>query len=168
MLESVARIGRHFGAVSAQPNPFHPVLRPLAPGDLDAVYAIETRSYPFPWTRGIFEECLKIGYGCFGLQAGPDLAGYAIHNWAAGESHLLNLCVSPDWQRRGFGKVLLDHALAHARASGAGVMFLEVRPSNQAALALYARRGFTEIGRRPAYYRAGDGREDAVVMQRTL
>ncbi|KAA9130792.1 ribosomal-protein-alanine N-acetyltransferase [Marinihelvus fidelis] len=154
--------------MSAQPNPFHPVLRPLVEADLDAVFEIEISAYPFPWTRGIFSECLRVGYGCYGLQAGPDLAGYAIHNWAAGESHLLNLCVSPDWQRRGFGSILLDHAIDHARVCGAEVMFLEVRPSNPGAIALYERRGFTEIGRRPAYYRAGDGREDAVVMRLPL
>lgn len=154
--------------MSAQPNPFHPVLRALTAGDVDAMFAIERTTYPYPWTRGIFAECLKIGYGCFGLHSGPDLTAYSIHNWAAGESHLLNLCVHPDWQRRGLGGILLDHAIAHAHSMGSTVMFLEVRPSNSAAMALYGRRGFREIGRRPAYYRSDDGREDAVVMRLDL
>jgi len=151
--------------VSAQARGVHPLIRALRTADLDAVMAIEFASYPFPWTRGIFTECLRIGYGCHGLQVGTELVGYAIHNWAAGESHLLNLCVHPQWQRQGYGSLLLEQAIKHARNQDCTTMFLEVRPSNPDAERLYARRGFNRIGIRPGYYRAEEGREDAVVMQ---
>lgn len=154
--------------MSARAQSLHPLIRPLHPADLEAVLAIEEANYPFPWTRGIFDECLRVGYGCFGLQLGRDLGGYSIHNWGADEAHLLNLCVHPQWQRHGFGGMLLEHAISHAVGLGCEVMFLEVRPSNPDAARLYRRRGFREIGRRPAYYRASGGREDAIVMRMAL
>lgn len=154
--------------MSAEPRALHPVIRPLREDDLDAVIAIEEAAYPFPWTRGIFAECLRVGYGCIGVSLDGALAGYVIFNWGAGESHLLNLCVHPEHQRRGLGGLLLTQALERARALGCNAMFLEVRPSNPAAQAMYARRGFEAVGRRPRYYRSADGREDAIVMRRTL
>jgi len=145
-----------------------PLIRPLGPGDLDAVCAIEEASYPFPWTRGIFEGCLRAGYAAFGLLVEGELAGYAISNWGAGESHLLNLCVHPRWRRHGFGRTLLEYSVAHARALDCHVMFLEVRPSNTDAGRLYRQFGFSEIGMRPAYYQAEGGREDALLMRLDL
>lgn len=154
--------------MSAEPRALHPVLRPLREDDLDAVIAIETAAYPFPWTRGIFAECLRVGYGCYGLTLDGVLAGYVILNWAAGESHLLNLCVAPEHQGRGYGALLLGQALDRARKAGCDAMYLEVRPSNPAAAAMYRRRGFRVVGRRPDYYRAEAGREDAIVMRCAL
>ena len=154
--------------MSAHPSPLHPLIRTLAPGDLDAVMRIEEASYPFPWTRGIFADCLRVGYACNGLQVGSELVGYSIFNWAAGECHLLNICVDPDWRRHGFGSILLEHAIAQAESARCRIMFLEVRPSNPGAARMYRHRGFREIGRRAGYYRAAAGREDAIVMQLEL
>ena len=109
-----------------------------------------------------------MGYACFGLQLDDQLVGYTISNWGAGESHLLNLCIQPDHRKQGFGKILLEHSIGHARALDCHVMFLEVRPSNVDAGRLYSLRGFTEAGSRPAYYQAKDGREDALVMRLDL
>ncbi|MDX1459834.1 MAG: ribosomal protein S18-alanine N-acetyltransferase [Xanthomonadales bacterium] len=145
-----------------------PLIRPLWRDDLPAIIEIEQASYPFPWTEGIFIECIRAGYGCFGAQLEQSLAGYSVHNWGAGEAHLLNLCVDERWRRRGFGRMLLEHAIAHARVQGCTVMFLEVRPSNVDAGRLYHARGFREIGTRPAYYQAEGGREDALVMKLDL
>ncbi len=154
--------------MSAEPRSFHPVLRALREEDLEAVAAIEQAAYPFPWTPGIFRECLRVGYGCHGVWLDGDLAGYVIFNWAAGESHLLNLCIHPARQRQGLGGLLLEHAIGHARAQDCASMFLEVRPSNPGAAEIYRRRGFREIGRRPGYYRSEEGREDAIVMRLAL
>lgn len=175
----------------AEPHPFHPLVRALGRGDLDRIMEIELAAYPYPWTRGIFSDCLRVGYDCWGLQLGLRLVGYSIQADAAGESHLLNLCVAPEWQRRGCGRVLLEHAVRIARAHGCESMYLEVRPSNPAGIALYARHAFTVVGRRPDYYSAGTaadaagtgdtaatspagaveagrGREDALVMRLDL
>lgn len=151
--------------MSAAPRSMHPVIRPLEHGDLDAIIAIEEAAYPFPWTRGIFSECLRVGYGCLGVFLDGVLCGYVIFNWAAGESHLLNLCVHPDRQGRGLGGLLLSRAIERARVLDCQAMYLEVRPSNPEAASLYERRGFRVVGRRPDYYRSTEGREDAIVMR---
>lgn len=117
---------------------------------------------------GIFAECLRVGYGCIGVQLGSELSGYAIYNMGAGESHLLNLCVDPQVQRRGLGRLLLEHTITTTRSLGCKALFLEVRPSNPGAAEMYRARGFSLIGRRPDYYRAEKGREDALVMRLEL
>jgi ribosomal-protein-alanine N-acetyltransferase len=154
--------------VSAQPEFCHYLVRPLVESDLDRVMEIELDAYPHPWTRGIFADCLRVGYECWGLQVGSELSGYTVLTHAAGESHLLNLCVAPQWQGRGLGSILLAHARRLAVAHGCRYMFLEVRPSNESAIALYRKRGFVMVGERPAYYADGDGREDAIVMRCAL
>jgi ribosomal-protein-alanine N-acetyltransferase len=146
----------------------HPLIRRLGFEDVDRVYQIEKLAYPFPWTRGLFVDCLRAGYACFGLQMGKVLAGYAIFNWAADEAHLLNLCVHPDWQHRGYGSLLLEYTINHVARLGNESVFLEVRASNSRAAGLYENRGFAIIGQRPAYYQAGESREDAIVMRLNL
>lgn len=143
----------------------HPLIRRLSQDDVDRVYEIEKLAYPFPWSRGLFVDCLHAGYAFFGLQIGKDLAGYTIFNWAVGEAHLLNLCIHPDWQRRGYGSLLLEYTINHVVRQGNKAMFLEVRTSNTHAARLYKARGFKVIGNRRSYYQAGDGREDAIVMR---
>ena len=95
----------------ADPKALHNLVRELGEADLDRIMEIEQSAYPFPWTSGIFADCIRVGYECSGLQVGPTLIGYAIQSQAAGESHLLNLCVAPDWQGLGYGTMLLDHGL---------------------------------------------------------
>jgi len=139
-------------------------LRPMREGDLDAVIAIETRAYPFPWTRGIFRDCLHAGHAMWVLESNDVVVGYGVLNIAAGEAHVLNLCVAPEAEGRGHGRHLLRALLRVARGGGAMRVFLEVRPSNPRAIALYHDEGFNEIGRRPRYYPSHAGREDAIVM----
>ena len=139
-------------------------LRVMREADLDTVMAIERRAYPFPWTRGIFRDCLRAGYPAWVLEEGDATIGYAVLSLAAGEAHILNLCTDPERQGHGHGRHLLRALLQLARDRGAQRVFLEVRPSNAAATALYHGEGFNEIGRRPRYYPAIGGREDAIVM----
>jgi len=146
----------------------HPLIRRLTLADVDSAYAIEQIAYPFPWTRGIFVDCLRVGYACFGLQFGKQLAGYTIFSWAAGEAHLLNLCVHPAWQSRGYGSLLLEYTISHVARLEIEALFLEVRESNPRATTLYKNRGFKVVGHRRSYYQAGDKREDAIVMQLVL
>lgn len=145
-----------------------PSLRPMHADDLGAVMQIELRAYPFPWTPGIFSDCLRVNHPAWVLHRGGRIVGYGVLSVAAEEAHVLNVCVDPDEQGRGHGRQLL-RALVHlARGRGARRLFLEVRPSNKAAIALYDNEGFNEIGRRPRYYPAHDGREDALVMAMEL
>ena len=136
--------------------------------DLDVVLAIEQRAYPFPWTRGIFRDCLRADYPAWVLVEDGLVIGYGVLSLAADEAHVLNVCAAPEVQGRGHGRRLLRSLLQLARGRGAHRVFLEVRPSNAAAIALYHDEGFNEIGRRPRYYPAHDGREDAIVMAMEL
>lgn len=145
-----------------------PRYRRMTGADLDRVAGIESRIYPHPWTRGNFGDSLAAGYHCWVVECGGELTGYTVAMIAAGEAHLLNLSVAEGWQRRGIGRELLRFVLKLARDYGAASIFLEVRPSNLAAHALYAGAGFGEIGVRRGYYPAGEGREDAVVLQLEL
>jgi ribosomal-protein-alanine N-acetyltransferase len=141
-----------------------PVLRPMRPGDVDEVLAIERDIYAHPWTLGNFRDSLQAGYSCWVLAHGRELVGYGVVMIGVQEAHLLNLSVRREWQRRGLGRQLLEHFLEVALEAGARRMFLEVRPSNAAARALYAARGFQEIAVRRGYYPAAGGREDAILM----
>ncbi|NCF63716.1 MAG: ribosomal protein S18-alanine N-acetyltransferase [Gammaproteobacteria bacterium] len=152
----------------AEPESFHSVLRRLNGGDLDRIMEIELAAYPYPWTRGIFADCIRVGYDCWGLQEGEQLIGYCIQTHAAGENHLLNLCVAPGWQRRGLGSILLSHAVRLARLQNCCCIFLEVRPSNPAGIRLYEKNGFSVVGERPGYYRSEEGKENAIVMKLDL
>ena len=142
-----------------------PKYRHMTAADLDAVVAIEEAIYPYPWTRGNFSESLAAGYHCWIAECGGEIAGYCVVAIGAGEAHLLNMSVAAPWQRRGIGREVLGFVLRLARESDAARILLEVRPSNEAARALYATAGFAGIATRRDYYPAGGSREDAIVLQ---
>jgi ribosomal-protein-alanine N-acetyltransferase len=143
-------------------------IRLMQPADLKAVAAVERDAYQYPWSLGIFRDCLLAGYYCLVLDVGGVVTGYGIMSIAAGEAHLLNLCVHPEAQRQGLGRRLLETLMQKAADAEADKVFLEVRPSNRIALQLYRSAGFTQIGIRPAYYQSEYGREDAVILAATL
>ncbi len=145
-----------------------PLCRPMHDGDVRAVMEIERRAYQFHWTEGIFRDCLRVGYCCWVMEVAGAMVGYGVMSLVVGEAHLLNICVSPDWQRQGYGRMLLEHFMELARERGAGQMFLEVRLSNQGAIALYHGRGFNEVGMRKNYYPGEKGREDALILAKEL
>ena len=143
-------------------------LRPMCEGDLDAVMAIEQVAYPYPWTRGIFRDCLRADYPAWVLDDGQRIIGYGVLSVAADEAHVLNVCVRSGMHGQGLGRRMLRSLMQIARARKVQRLFLEVRPSNSPAIALYDSEGFNEIGRRPRYYPAKQGREDAIVMAMEL
>lgn len=141
---------------------------PMAVSDLDQVLDIERASFPTPWTRAAF--CYEIEQNkvarCTAMRARGDVVGYLCF-WEIGhEIHITNLAVHPEWRRRGVARRLLAAALAEGIARGVTLAFLEVRPSNTRALALYESLGFQVIGRRNGYY--FDTGEDALVMEARL
>lgn len=141
-----------------------PDFRPMRTADLDRVMEVEPTLYSHPWTRGNFDDSLVAGYSCWVVECAGALAGYGVLMIGVREAHLLNLSVAMAWQRRGFGRMLLEHFVRVARGSDAAQLFLEVRPSNGAARQLYVEFGFREISVRRGYYPAGRGREDAILM----
>lgn len=140
----------------------------MLPADLKTVTRIEHTAYEYPWSLGIFRDCMLAGYYSLALDVNGVTTGYGIMSVAAGEAHILNLCVHPSSQRMGYGRQLLDALLDRARQCEVRKVFLEVRPSNQAALSLYYSIGFVQIGIRAAYYHAAHGREDAIVLALAL
>ena len=116
----------------------------------------------------MFRDCLLAGYQCSVLERNGEVAGYSILSIAAGEAHILNICVHPDFRSMGYGEKLLNDLLFRARSSSVREIFLEVRPSNEHALALYKKKDFHKVADRPAYYQASKGREDASVLVKKL
>lgn len=143
-------------------------LRPMREVDLPDVMDVECAAYPHPWSEGIFRDCLRVGYSCWVILMDRRIVAHGVMSVAAGECHILNLCVHPEWQGRRIGRTMLRRLLASARRRNADTAFLEVRGSNHAALALYELEGFCEVGVRRGYYPHAKGREDAIVMARSL
>ncbi|MGI9308641.1 MAG: ribosomal protein S18-alanine N-acetyltransferase [Gammaproteobacteria bacterium] len=141
-----------------------PEIRPMQHGDLSNVAELESCAYKYPWSIGIFRDCLLADYVSVVLERNSVVLGYGIMSVAAAEGHLLNLCVDVNFRRRGYGRHLLDYLRKHALESGVERLFLEVRASNQAALDLYENAGFCQLGVRKAYYKSDTEREDAVVL----
>lgn len=143
-------------------------LRPMQAADLDTVSRIEPTIFPYPWTRGNFSDSLSAGHRCWVYERDGELFGYAVMMLVLDEAHLLNISIAAPWQGKGYGRNLLAHMMDIGRQHGALNMFLEVRPSNHAALSLYESVGFNEMAIRRGYYPAPEGREDAVLMGAAL
>ena len=140
----------------------------LTEKDLPSILHIEQRCYQFPWSAGVMKDCLTGGYLCRGLLNSDGLIGYGILSVAVGECHVLNICVDPEFQGQGIAAIFLRLLLNDAKTWDAEIAFLEVRASNRAALSLYSKLGFSEIGCRKNYYRNGENREDALVLSLPL
>ena len=143
-------------------------LRPMRKRDLAQITAIESRAYQYPWSSGIFQDCLRVGYSCWVYEDRRCIQAYAIMAIAAAECHVMNLTVNPAVHGQGVGRAVLRRLIAIASDHGADTMLLEARPSNHAALKLYRSEGFNELGTRRAYYPARGGREDAVILAKAL
>jgi ribosomal-protein-alanine N-acetyltransferase len=145
-----------------------PKLRPMSVSDLDAIMAIERVNFPFPWTEGNFKDSMNSGYLCLVMEQAKQVMGYAVLMMVLDEAHLLNISVAQSHQGQGWGRYLLVQMMEMGCGKGGLNMFLEVRPSNHSALGLYESMGFNEMGIRPGYYQAHNGREDAILMGMAL
>lgn len=142
-------------------------LRLLTADDVDSVMALEQSAHSHPWRRSSFEDCLKGRQKCWLAEYQNNLVGYVVVTHGGGDAELLNLAVSPKFQRKGIGSVLLQHAI-QCVAGHADMLFLEVRVSNRKAIELYSKEGFFEVGHRKNYYPTVNGHEDALLMASQL
>lgn len=142
--------------------------RPMTLVDVPAVVAVERGSYLFPWSEGVFRDCVRVGYLCRVVEFDGEIGGYGIMSYGAGEAHILNICIRNDLRGAGVGRRLMDFLLSRARDAEMQDVFLEVRPSNPVAIRMYESLGFAKVGVRKAYYQATGGREDALVYKRVL
>jgi [ribosomal protein S18]-alanine N-acetyltransferase len=143
-------------------------IRPMRTSDVADVVAIERASYQFPWSEGIFRDCLRVGYVCRVATINRGVSGYGVMSVGAGEAHILNLCIGAAYRCRGVGRRLLGYLVERAAAAGMSEAFLEVRPTNTTAIRLYQAMGFEQVGMRRGYYQAVGGREDAAVLKLAL
>ncbi len=143
-------------------------IREMTTNDLGKIIDVEVAAYEHPWTLGIFRDCLRVGYSCWVYEDNSAVVGYGIVMFSGAESHVLNLCVHPGSQRRGVGRLMLNHLTQVSRESGADTILLEVRQSNVIAMQLYLSADFHELGVRSGYYPDHDGREDALILAKSL
>lgn len=145
------------------------ILRDMTEDDLESVLRIEREVHAYPWTPGNFSDALRSKYICKIYESETDgMLGYAVLMPAVDEAELLDIAIDAKHQRRGFGGKMLEELAALARRANMRRMVLEVRASNEAAIGLYRKSGFTDIGLRRDYYQAKNGREDAILMGRNL
>ena len=143
-------------------------IRQVSESHLQAILEIEQQAYEFPWTAGLLKDCLKTNYHFYALFRDERILAYGIMSCVLNEAHILNLCVSPPYQRQGLGRDMLDFLLQKAEQLETHTVFLEVRESNQVAQELYEKLGFNQLGNRRGYYPGSEGREDAILYARAL
>src|SRR4029077_4187343 len=144
------------------------VIRAMRGSDVPDVVCIVGASYTFPWSEGIFRDCLRVGYICRAVTVSRQVMAYGVMSLGAGEAHILTVCVAQGYRCGGVGGRLLHSLIEHAGSAGMADAYLEVRPSNPAAIRLYLSLGFEQVGMRRGYYQAATGREDAAVLRRAL
>lgn len=148
----------------SRPLPQTLEIAPMGENDLDRLVAIEAAVQNFPWSAGNFRDSQAAGHSIWVLRSDEAVLGFAITLQVLDEAHLLNIGLAGERHGEGLGARLLQHAIDVCRGQGAIRMFLEVRPSNARAVALYQRFDFRHVGTRKAYYPALDGREDALIF----
>ncbi|WP_333011443.1 ribosomal protein S18-alanine N-acetyltransferase [Kluyvera sichuanensis] len=136
----------------------------LSTTDLPRAFQIETRAHAFPWSEKTFASNQGERYLNLQLSVDGEMAAFAITQIVLDEATLFNIAVDPAYQRRGLGRELLEHLIDALDAQGVVTLWLEVRASNHAAIALYESLGFNEATIRRNYYPTADGREDAIIM----
>ena len=149
-------------------NPLPILIRELSVSDLAKLVSIEADTQVSPWSEAAFQRCFDASYPGWVIELGAEMVGFIFISMASGECHVLNLCIHPTLQRQGLGRQLLTSALMWAKQRGAGIVYLEVRRSNQGAIMLYRKMNFKLIGERKSYYNTPKGPEDALVFARDL
>lgn len=148
----------------------HPELsfRRMKTDDVAQIMQVEKSVYQYPWTEGIFNDCIRVGYECWLAEIDETMVAHAVISIAAGESHILNISVDNQYQGQGIGKRFIEFLVDIAKSKKVSTILLEVRPSNVQAINCYIATGFNEIGCRKDYYPAPNGREDALLFAREI
>ena len=121
------------------------VITEMTSDHIAVVSDIEQRSYRFPWSKVVFEDCIQSAYKCFVLKINNDVIGYAVLSLSKFDAQILNLCVDKEFRCLGYAENLLNFLISEVRELKIKEMFLEVRPSNSEAVSLYLKKGFEKI-----------------------
>lgn len=156
----------HHGANVTEPSEY--LFRTMTEDDLDAVMRVELSGHVYPWSAKIFMDCMRTGYRCEVVEWRAEIIAFSVIQLIVGEAHILNVCVHSDRRQQGLGSKILSKVLDIAEKGKIHSIFLEVRPSNRAALNLYEKFGFIEVGLRKQYYPTANGREDALILAKEL
>ena len=149
-------------------------LEPLTVADSAALAALHREDFARPWTgdefAGLLEQDTVFGYGAREVGHGAKApVGFVLARLAGGEGEILTIAVARSQRRQGLGWQLMDAVLRELHAERAEALFLEVDETNVAAIALYRRLGFREVGKRANYYQSSEhGPTGALVMRRDL
>jgi [ribosomal protein S18]-alanine N-acetyltransferase len=143
------------------------VIRPMTDADIDRVTLLEQKLFTDPWPRSAFEQDVSPDTGDFIIaEIDGVLCGYAGYILVMGEANLTNIAVAVEFRGKSIAKILLNCILEIAQKADCFSIFLDVRPSNEAAISLYRKYGFYDLYRRPNYYHTPI--EDALVMVKNL
>ncbi|WP_243836995.1 ribosomal protein S18-alanine N-acetyltransferase [Psychromonas algicola] len=145
-------------------NLLNPSIIAMAVTDIPAVLTIECAAHSHPWSEKLFLSNFGKRYINHILIIEDEIIGYFIASYVAGEVTLLNIAIAPKYQGKGLGQKLLTYLIQFSHKLEQQEIWLEVRASNQSAIAIYQKLDFVEVDIRPAYYPAENGREDAIVM----
>lgn len=143
------------------------LFQPMREENLPFVVAIEKAVHYSPWSIKNFQDSLRSSDQCWTISIDHKIVGYGIVSCAGGDAELLNIALDHHWRRHGFARALLLHLIELVKLQ-AETLFLEVRQSNDAAIALYQSLEFNEVGVRPNYYPDKKGREDALIFAKSL
>lgn len=144
------------------------IIRALNKSDIQQMLAIESAVHISPWSEETFKVCFQTGYLCWGIEIDNKIIGFIVVSLKIEECHILNVVVANAYQHQGYGRKLMEYALALAKDSGAGIVYLEVRRSNSRAISLYRKLQFHMVGERKAYYPTVAGLEDALIFAKSL
>ncbi|XID76002.1 ribosomal protein S18-alanine N-acetyltransferase [Alkanindiges sp. WGS2144] len=142
-------------------------IRVMTLADLPRVHFIEQQVQSHPWSQQLFIDSIQAGHQCTVLELDGTIAGFCILQKVLDEANLLLMAIASEYQKQGLGYQLLEQSI-QALGTGCNMIFLEVRQSNQAAIALYEKMGFAQIDLRKNYYPTAQGKEHAVIMALTL
>lgn len=141
-------------------------IRPMLLDDISIVTMIEQRSYAHPWSAELLTDCVKVGLDCWVIEEAGEVKGFAIVGVEGEDSHLMNICIDPQARRQSYGEMLLCFLLDYSRDKGKESFYLEVKPTNLAAIKLYQKHGFIQEAIVENYYQEGDEPEDALVFRK--
>ena len=139
-------------------------IRKITNFDMEPILAIENEAYEFPWSKGIFQDCLTSSYQFYVYEVDDEIRGYIIFSTVLDEVSLLNICIAPEYQQKGYGRDFLNWLISYVKTQGFKTLYLEVRRSNKSAINLYESIGLNEMGIRENYYPAKKGKEDALLF----
>lgn len=122
--------------------------------------------FDMPWGEASFRSALTIpGTIAQFLSHQNNPVGFALYRQMQEEAEILTFCVLPEFQRCGFGELLLKSGIDHFKTAKVRAIFLEVNSTNSSAIQLYKKAGFAQIGRRKGYYAGAGERQDALILK---